>query len=461
MSNTNEVHELRVVEQGELSNGPDQRQVESTRRRAWVLIGSAVLQLPIWGFPMSYGIFQEYYTSNAFKLRGDRDLTSVIGTTSNGVIYLSMPILFALFTIRWARWRQTAAFFGAILICLGYLLSTYSTQIWHLFATQGVLAALGCALVYSPITLSLGEWFKTSNRALALGVVLSCKNIVGSCCPWLFRILLDTYGFRLTMRIWTGITGLSMLGILLIPTHPSRTSNEVRAREVPWHFLQHKTFWIYTIAIATQSSGYGIPQSFLVSYAHGVTDLSTTLATLLLTLFNIPGIVSSTFFGYLSDNKRFTLSAASTTAISSVSAALAAFLLWGLTSQSQSASSLALLVLFSITFGFFTSGYSATWGGILNEMEREAAAENEAIDTGLLYGLLNGARGVGYVGGGLAAVELLKSGNGSSLGGFAYGTTYGPLIIFTGLSSVFGGWSVLWRCSWGWTRLPSLCGDNH
>lgn len=456
MSSNRDELELQGIERDSSSNEANDRPTESKHTRTCVLLGSALMQIPIWGFPMSYGIFQEYYTSDAFSLEGNRDLTGIIGTTSNGVIYLSMPLLFALFTIRWARYRQTAAFSGSILLCLGYLASSFSTNISHLVATQGVLAALGCALVYSPITLSLSEWFTTSNRALALGVILSCKNIVGSTCPWLFRVLLDRYGFRTTLRVWTGICALSILAIVLIPTHPSRTSGEIRSRKIPWHFLRHQTFYIYVVAIVLQSSGYGIPQSFLISYAHGVTDLSQTLATLLLTLFNIPGIASSTFFGYLSDNKRFTLSAAATTAMSAVSSALAALLLWGLTSQSQSAGSLALLVLFSVTFGFFASGYSGTWGGILLELEKEAADANEAVDTGLLYGLLNGARGIGYVGGGLAAVELLKAGKGVTLGSFAYGTSYGPLILFTGLSSVFGGWSLLWKCNWRWRSMRPL-----
>ena len=63
----------------------------------------------------------------------------------------------------------------------------------------------------------------------------------------------------------------------------------------------------------------------------------------------------------------------------------------------------------------------------------------------MLYGLLNGARGIGYVSGGLGSDPLLKAGNGIELGGFGYGTVYGPLIIFTGLSMGFSGWGPLWR----------------
>lgn len=431
-----------------------------SRTRIYVLLGSAILQLPIWGkdggtrprlsvkltsigFAMNYGVFQEYYSSN-WTLRGSRDVTGIIGTTSNGVMYLSMPFLFALFTKRWARWRQTATVFGAALTCLSFILSSFSTHVWHLVVTQGVLAALGCALIYSPTTLSLGEWFSTRNRAVAYGIVLACKNVTGSACPFLFRAFLDNYGLRLTLRAWAAIAvGTSLMGIFMVPTHPSSMSASThRTRSVPWHFLRHQTFYIYSIAIILQSSGYGIPQTYLNTYAHEVSMLSQATATLLLTLFNVPGIFASIFFGYLCDKKRFSLSASTVTAISAASSSLSALLFWGMTSEGN----LALLAVFSITFGFFAGGYSATWGGVINDMEQEAASRNEAIDPGLVYGLLNGARGIGYVSGGLAGVPLLKAGGSMSTGGeFGYETTYGPLIIFTGLSSVFGGWGILWR----------------
>ncbi|CZT10064.1 related to monocarboxylate transporter 2 [Rhynchosporium agropyri] len=252
------------------------------------------------------------------------------------------------------------------------------------------------------------------------------------------------------MRIWAAIIGgSSILATFLIPAHPSSLSTSTpRTRRISWKFLRHRTLYIYSVAIILQSCGYGIPQTYLNTYAHDVAQLSQTSATLLLTLFNIPGIASSAFFGYLSDKKHYRLSATTVTSISAISSALSAFLFWGLTSQG----SMALLVLFSISFGFFAGGYSGTWGGVINELESEAAQCNEAIDTGMLYGILNGAKGIGYVSGGLAGVALLKIGSGSSTGGFAYGTSYGPLIMFTGLSSVFGGRELLWK----WKKVPGL-----
>lgn len=89
---------------------------------------------------MNNGALQEYYSGN-WTLRGSRSVTGVTDTTSNGVMYPSMPASSALSTKPWARRRQTAAACGAVTTCLGFVLSSFSTHVWHLVATQGVLAA--------------------------------------------------------------------------------------------------------------------------------------------------------------------------------------------------------------------------------------------------------------------------------------------------------------------------------
>jgi predicted MFS family arabinose efflux permease len=241
------------------------------------------------------------------------------------------------------------------------------------------------------------------------------------------------------------MVGTALISISMIQTpRSSLTVSVARRRKIPWQFLRHQTFWVYSIATLLQSAGYGIPQTYLTEYARNVSALSPTFSTLLLTLVNIPGICSSTFFGFLSDNKHWRLSAPTVTAISAVGSALSVFLFWGLAARGG----IALLVLFAITFGFFASAYSATWGGTMNDMERDAAQRNEAIDSGVLYGLLNGARGIGYVGGGLISVPLLKAGSATHSGHSGYDTSYGPLIIFTGLSLAFGGWGLAFRPKW-------------
>ena len=70
----------------------------------------------------------------------------------------------------------------------------------------------------------------------------------------------------------------------------------------------------------------------------------------------------------------------------------------------------------------------------------------------MIYGLINGARGAGYVIGGVAGVELLKAGPVASSARWSYGTQYGAVIVFTGISALLGGWVSVWRICGSVTR---------
>ena len=386
---------------------------------------------------MTFGIFQESY-NNQMIFDGPKSATGVIGTTLNGVMYLTLPILSTILDSgRWAKWRRCVAITGICVSSASFLLSSWSTQVWHLIVLQGVLAALGSAMLFSPTTLFLDEYFRNGNRATAYGVQLSSKNVVGTACPFLMYGLLTKLGFRNALRVWAGIVfATGFFGLFIIPK--STTGVSTRPRKVPWSFLKHRTFYIYAIGNAVFSSGYGLPQTYLSQYASNQLHLSSIISSLMIAIFNVPGIISCVGFGILSD--RFGISAEANTQISTMGSGLCVFLLWGLKSHQIP----ALLIAFSIGYGFFAGGYSATWGGWIKEFELEASEKNEAINTGMVYGLMNGARGVGYVVGGLAGVELLKAGAIQRSQQWAYGTKFGALIVFTGICSIIGGWSIVW-----------------
>ena len=389
---------------------------------------------------MTFGIFQDAYNHEVF-LHGSKGGTGVIGTTMNGVIYLSMPVLFTVLDRgRWAGYRRSVAVAGVVLSATSFLLSSFSTQVWHLILLQGILAALGNAMLYSPTTLYLDEHF-SDGRATAYGAALSSKNITGTGCPLMMSALIQQLGLRWTLRIWAGtVLGTGLLGVFIIPKSPVATRRS--PMHVPWSFLKHKTFYIYTFANAVFSSGYSLPQTYLSSFASDVLHLSTLSSSLMITLFNAPGILSCVVMPFLTDRTR--LPASASTLISALGSSVCVLLLWGLTSDRRS----SLLIAFSICYGFFAGSYSSTWGGWIKDLEQEAIDANEAINTGMLYGFLNGARGIGYVVGGLAGVELLNAGAVRKSNNWSFGTNYGALILYTGISAILGGWAVVWKgCS--------------
>lgn len=167
---------------------------------------------------MNFGIFQDAYT-NQNVVEGPRSATGVIGTTMNGVMYLSMPFLStALEHGRWSSYRRSTAILGACISSAAFLLSSWSTEVWHLVVLQGLVAALGNALMYVPTVLCLDAWFKSGNRATAYGWQFSVKNIVGTAGPFLMGALLEKLGFRAALRVWAGLVfSIGIGGILITP----------------------------------------------------------------------------------------------------------------------------------------------------------------------------------------------------------------------------------------------------
>lgn len=225
-----------------------------------------------------------------------------------------------------------------------------------------------------------------------------------------------------------------------IPVSPSAS-----ARRLDLGFLRLATFWMLQAGNIIQSLGYFLPSTYLPSYSTRTIGLSETIGTMLVSLFNATSIFGGIALGMLCD--RFAV--ANILLLSSVGSALSVFLFWGMAASSGSESShaaVALLTLFSMSYGFFAGGFSSTWSGVITQIKRESSS---SLETGLVFGLLAGGRGVGNVVSGPLSTVLLRQGSVSDSeghdGGTGYATRYGTLIVFTGITAFFGAWSWMWR----------------
>jgi len=71
---------------------------------AWrVLIGGFVFEALLWGFPISFGVFQDYY-STLPQFAGNKNI-ALIGTIAQGCCYLGAPFSAAL-TKRFPRYQR-------------------------------------------------------------------------------------------------------------------------------------------------------------------------------------------------------------------------------------------------------------------------------------------------------------------------------------------------------------------
>ncbi|KAJ5273214.1 hypothetical protein N7478_008339 [Penicillium angulare] len=407
-------------------------------KAAWLLLASCCLiQLPVWGFSTVFGVFQEYYSTHQV-LQGNKGDLATVGTTSTGILYLLSPVTFTLLT-RYPRLQVWCAPAGLVITVIGSLLSSFSTQIWHLIATQGVICALGNGLLFSPSSLYLDQWF-LRRKGLAIGIMWAAKSITGVALPFIASACLNRFGSSTTLKAWTLLTLFTVLLSLpymkpRIPVSPSAS-----ARRLDLSFLKMTTFWMLQAGNIIQSFGYFLPSTYLPSYSTGTVGLPDFMGTLLVSLFNATSVFGGIAVGILCD--RFNVS--NVLLLSSVGSALSVLLFWGMSSSGQGSSQagMALLTVFSMSYGFFAGGFSSTWSGVITQIKRDSSP---SLETGLVFGLLAGGRGIGNVISGPLSTVLINQGSLGHDGTTGYDTQYGTLILFTGITALLGAWSWMWK----------------
>ena len=136
---------------------------------AWLFLASAVmLEALIWGFPSVFGVFQDYYTTHA-PFAGSQSI-AVIGTCAMGIMYLEMPIIYAI-NKSWPNMRRWMSACGVFVMCLALGVGSFSTTVSQLIVSQGVVYAIGGGFVWTPLLQYMPEWFD-KRLSLAYGIVL-------------------------------------------------------------------------------------------------------------------------------------------------------------------------------------------------------------------------------------------------------------------------------------------------
>ena len=144
---------------------------------AYLFLAAAfVVEGLVWGFPFSFGVFQDYYSTHP-PFAGSHNI-AVIGTCAMGIMYLDMPIVFAVMQ-KWPKTRRYCTPMGLLVMCLALSLSSFSTTTTHLMATQGVIYAIGGSMAYAPCIVYMDEWFVT-RKGLAFGIMLVSSSCVSS-----------------------------------------------------------------------------------------------------------------------------------------------------------------------------------------------------------------------------------------------------------------------------------------
>ena len=247
--------------------------------------------------------------------------------------------------------------------------------------------------------------------------------------------LLNRFGFRTALRAYAVALAVLSLPLLLFVKPRLPLAQTSLHRGLNMAFLRTPTFWIPQCCNIVQGLGYFIPTIYLPTYAVDV-GLSSTSGTLMVALLNMGVVFGAIWAGALTDR----MHVSSVMAICSIGAVLAVFLFWGL------AVSLPMLCLFSLLYGLTAGAFSANYSGIVRGVKDHDAG----ADTGMIIGFLAAGRGIGAVASGPLSEALFRLRAWEGKAKLGYGTGYGALIVFTGITAAAGGTSWLVRRA-GWS----------
>ncbi|KAF2963947.1 hypothetical protein GQX73_g9627 [Xylaria multiplex] len=400
---------------------------------AWLFLAACfVVNALIWGYTFSFGVFQDYYNQHEpFASSGN---IAVIGTTSTGLLYLFSPVILGIYRL-YPHYTRYATVVGLFIASLALSLASLATSTNTLIGLQGVLYAIGGAIAYCPTILYIEEWF-AARKGMAYGLVWSGEGLASAVIPLILQRLLAEYGHKTTL-LASGIAIFIIsapLSVFIKPRLPP--SNTVAMRPWDLKFLFSGLFAPYQIGNLVQGTGHFIPGIYLPTYARSVLKASGFLSALTVLLVNISTTIGAAIMGSLTDR----LPATTCILISSVGATLGIFVAWGLSS------SLAVLYVFCVMYGLFAGSFTATWPGIMRALGKShEAGEGGGVDPTMIFGWLCAGRGVSSLVSGPLSEALLKDMAWKGNAGAGYGSGYGTLIVYTGVTALLSCSSFIWK----------------
>lgn len=172
--------ELVPLEQVRYENGPtnvtSRQDIPPDGGYGWVCtVCVCLINAHTWGINSAWGVFLAHFLSHSTFPKASRLEYALIGGLSISQALLVSPLVAI---SRQKIGTRGTLLVGTVLISVSMLASSFATQIWHLFLTQGACFGYGMGFLYITASGILPQWF-SKRRSLALGIASSGSGLGG------------------------------------------------------------------------------------------------------------------------------------------------------------------------------------------------------------------------------------------------------------------------------------------
>ncbi|KAF9437680.1 hypothetical protein BGZ76_011592 [Entomortierella beljakovae] len=383
----------------------------------WVVVGACFLNnFTMLGIMFSWGIFQQLYKTEVFP--GQVAAVSWIGTLAFGCMYI-IGGFFSLFAAR-IGYRKMI-FCGSIFVTGGLIAASFSTEVWHLYLSQGILYGIGASMANPCILAAPSQWF-VARRGMASGIGISGSGVGGLVFSVLVEKLNDKIGYRWCLRVLGIIAWVSMfISGLLIRQFSTTGTRAVNVSKKDLETIKQPSFLIMTFGVLLTSFGYFAPLNLLPSYAvdHGLSQSQGAMINSFLNGASFFGRFAGGIFGDRFGLVNLMLFCVATSALTTL-------VVW------MFATSLPVLLVYVILYGLLG-------GGFISLLAPIAAEQYGTSSLTIMVGVIFGVNGLGSLTGTPIATSILSSLGGGELGNGESAADPSALNAYKGAIGFIGG----------------------
>ncbi|KAJ2207355.1 hypothetical protein EV180_001803 [Coemansia sp. RSA 518] len=189
-----------IASKSEHASSPDPETIEYAEpdtKYAWLVAIAALLNLATtMGTLNSFGVYQQYYLNTLYST-----------DSAVSISWISTLISFCMFVggvftgklVDKFGFRITC-FSGSVVCCIALILASFTSRVWQLVLTQGIMLGLGASLIFSPSISVVAQWH-TKHRVLATGIAVAGGGIGGMVFSVATEKIIDNVSYKWSLRI--------------------------------------------------------------------------------------------------------------------------------------------------------------------------------------------------------------------------------------------------------------------
>ncbi|KAG7141032.1 MFS-type transporter dbaD like protein [Verticillium longisporum] len=264
---------------------PKPQQRPNKGLKAWLqVLGAFFIYFNTWGLISSFGSFQASFEKDLLRYHTPFEISTIGSLQSFLMVFLGF-VAGPVYDLGYSRQQL---WLGSLLIVLGTVAQSFSTKLWQLLLSQGVVIGIGLGIL-AVLGVALPSLWFDRNLPLANGVNASGSGVGGLVLPVVFRNLQNAVGFPWAVRT-VAVICLVTMGIAVMALETPKVSSKRRAF-VDRSITHDMPYLAFLVACVFVLLGIYTPFVYIQSFALDNGIVSAGLATYILAILNASSIL--------------------------------------------------------------------------------------------------------------------------------------------------------------------------